>query len=145
MALLPTSIIPVPLLFKSRRSVPLPPTELTVTSIVVPLPAETDAIVPVGVPVVVREKSLVSTPLTLSLNVTRNTTLAALVVCAAGVCRLIDETVGAVVSTSTPVVVGGVKVNIALLPAASLIVPAFSAIGEADAMPSASASPATTV
>ena len=42
-------------------------------------------------------------------------------------------TVGAVVSTSAPLVFGGVKTSPALLPTASLIVPPFKSIGEADA------------
>ena len=64
-------LLDLPLLTKSRRNVPSPDTGLTVTSITVPLPAETEAMVPAADPLVVRAKSLVSTPLTLSLNVTR--------------------------------------------------------------------------
>ena len=49
---------------------------------------------------------------------------------------------GAVLSTSTPVVVGGVKVSVALFPATSCIVPPFRTMGEADAIPFVSVSPA---
>jgi hypothetical protein len=52
--------------------------------------------------------------------------------------------VGAVVSTKTVVVVGGVKVSVAsVLP--FLMVPPLSTSGEAEAMPSVSVSPACTV
>src|SRR5206468_11323953 len=47
---------------------------------------------------------------------------------------------GAVVSTSTALVSGAVKVRLALLPAASLIVPPFKPIADATAMPLASLS-----
>src|SRR5438093_846656 len=47
---------------------------------------------------------------------------------------------GAVVSTSTALVSGAVKVRLALLPAASLIVPPFKLIADATAMPLASLS-----
>ena len=49
---------------------------------------------------------------------------------------------GTVVSTSTDVVLGAVKVSPALLPAASFIVAPFRTRGDAEAMPFASASPA---
>src|SRR6058998_953367 len=52
--------------------------------------------------------------------------------------------VGGVVSTSTALVSGAVKVSAALLPAASLIVPPFNPIGEIAAMPSVSLSPGWT-
>ena len=51
------------------------------------------------------------------------------------------EIAGAIPSTSTPVVSGGVKVSTAALPAASLIVPAFKLSDDANAMPSLSLSP----
>src|SRR5207247_7797679 len=53
--------------------------------------------------------------------------------------------VGGVVSTSTALVLGAVKVSAASLPAASFIVPPFKAIGEIAAMPSASLSPDWTI
>ena len=86
--------MPVPLLFKSSRNVPSPVTELTVTSIVVPLLAETDEMLPSAVPVFVRAKSDVSTPVTLSLNVTRYVTLVALVTESLGAWRLMELTEG---------------------------------------------------
>jgi hypothetical protein len=96
MALLRPSMIPVPLAFRSSRRVPSPLTLFTVTSIVVPDDAETDAIVPAAVPVAVNEKSPMSTFDTLSLNVTLYTNEVALVLAVAGVCRLIELTEGAV-------------------------------------------------
>ena len=57
----------------------------------------------------------------------------------------VEGTGGAVVSTRTPVVLGGVKVGVALLPTASLIVPPFKIIGDDEAMPSVSVSPACAV
>ena len=54
-------------------------------------------------------------------------------------------TVGAVVSTSTPAVEGGVKVCGASLLAESLMVPPFRFIGDVAAIPSVSVSPAWTV
>src|SRR5206468_10408234 len=53
--------------------------------------------------------------------------------------------VGAVVSTSTALVSGAVKLSAALLPTASLIVPPFKLIADVTAMPSASLSPLTVV
>src|SRR5436190_10789028 len=53
--------------------------------------------------------------------------------------------VGGVVSTSTALVSGAVKVSGASLPAASLIVPPFNPIGEIAAMPSVSLSPGWTI
>ena len=52
---------------------------------------------------------------------------------------------GAVVSTNTLVVVGAVNVSPASLPAASWIVPLLRLIGDAEAIPSLSVSPACTV
>src|SRR5207247_9504142 len=53
--------------------------------------------------------------------------------------------VGAVVSTSTALVSGAVKLSAALSPAASLIVPPFKLIAAVTEMPSASLSPLTVV
>src|SRR5437762_13808921 len=53
--------------------------------------------------------------------------------------------VGAVVSIRTALVSGAVKLRLALLPNASLIVPPFKLIADATAMPSASVSPGTVV
>src|SRR5436190_1687879 len=53
--------------------------------------------------------------------------------------------VGAVVSIRTALVSGAVKLRLALLPNASLIVPPFKLIADATAMPSASVSPLTVV
>src|SRR5437867_3621531 len=50
----------------------------------------------------------------------------------------VEGAAGAVVSTSTAVVFGTVNVSVASLPAVSLMVPPFKAIGEADVMPSPS-------
>src|SRR5437667_10088227 len=95
-------------------------------------------------PVVVSAKSLESTPVTLLLKVTVKLTLAAFVGLA--LARVIDDTVGATPSTSTPVVVGGVKVSAALNPSASLIVlPPLKTIGDAETIPFVSLSPACTV
>jgi hypothetical protein len=99
MALPTASTIPVPLAFRSSLKVPLPLTVFTVTSIVVPEDADTDAIVPAAVLVAVNEKSATSTFDTLSLNVTRYTTEVALVLAVEGVCRLIELTEGAVRSS----------------------------------------------
>ncbi len=101
MALPALSLMPVA---KSRRSslrVPVPVMPLTVTSKTVPLAAETEAIVPATVPVVVRMKSLASTPFTASPKVTRKTTLATLVVAVVGFWRLMETTDGAVSSIVT--------------------------------------------
>src|SRR5438552_1535503 len=53
--------------------------------------------------------------------------------------------VGTVLSTSTLLVSGAVKLRLALRADASLIVPPFKPIGDATAMPSESFSPAATV
>src|SRR5437868_2613467 len=53
--------------------------------------------------------------------------------------------VGAVVSTNTPAVLGGVKVSEALFVASSWMVPPFNAIGEEETIPLESLSPARTV
>src|SRR6059036_489253 len=53
--------------------------------------------------------------------------------------------VGAVLSTRTALVSGAAKLRLALLPAASLIVPPFKPIDDVTAMPSASVSPLTVV
>src|SRR5437773_8978416 len=53
--------------------------------------------------------------------------------------------VGAVVSTRTALVSGAVKLRMALLLTASLIVPPFKLIDDATAMPSGSVSPLTVV
>src|SRR6266516_2328229 len=53
--------------------------------------------------------------------------------------------VGAAASIRTALVFGAVKLRLASLPTASLIVPPFKLIGDATAMPSASLSPLTTV
>ena len=63
------------LLSRSKRKVPSPVIEFTVTSMVAPLLAETESIVPVAVSVEVKTKSLVSTLYTFSLKVTRKVTL----------------------------------------------------------------------
>ena len=52
---------------------------------------------------------------------------------------------GAVASTLTALAFGAVKLRLALLPAASVIVPPFNVIAGATAMPSASLSPLTVV
>ena len=66
-----TSVIPVPLLFRSSRKVPSPEIPFTVTSMVVPEPAEIEAMVPPTVPVVVSWNAPAVTPVTISLKVTR--------------------------------------------------------------------------
>src|SRR5204862_2187394 len=53
--------------------------------------------------------------------------------------------VGAAVSIRTALVSGAVKLRLALLPTASLIVPPFNTIGEVAVIPSVSVSPAWTV
>ena len=111
----------------------------------VPLTGVIDEIEPAAVKVAVSVKSPASTPLTFSLKITRNIKVVALTVWALGFCRLIELTDGAVVSTSTALVLGGVKLRPAAFPAVSLIVPPFKPIGEADAIPSVSVSPASTV
>jgi hypothetical protein len=77
--------MPVPLALRSSLSVPSPLTLFTVTSMVVPDDAETEAIVPAAVLVGVNEKSPMSTFDTLSLNVTLYTNEVALVLAVDGV------------------------------------------------------------
>ena len=74
-------------------------TPVTVTSIVVPVAADTLLTVPSAVAVLVSTKSVVSTFCTLSLNAASNTSVSALVTASAGVLRLNDVTVGFSVST----------------------------------------------
>src|SRR5262245_12326591 len=79
-----------------RPSVPLPVPVFAVTVYWFPLPLTVVIVAPATVPVVARVKSPASTAVTLSLNSTVHDTLAAFV----GVVptRLIDSTVGAIVS-----------------------------------------------
>src|SRR5687768_9733319 len=93
--------MPVPLAFTSRRTDPSPLNGPTVTSIVAPLEDDTADTAPLNPPVSTAVKSAASTPLTLSLSVTRNVTLAALVDAPVGFSRFTDRTVGATVSTVT--------------------------------------------
>ena len=111
---------------------------------VVPVETETPLMVPLAVSVFVSVKSLVFTFFTLSLKVTRNVTLLSLVVSLLGLWRLMELTVGAVLSTNTPLKVASVKVGLALLPAPSLSVPPLSTSGELTVTPSVSFSPACT-
>ena len=85
-----------------RPSVPLPVPVFAVTVYWLPLPLTVVIVAPVTAPVVARAKSEASTPVTLSLNSTVHDTLAAFV----GVVptRLIDCTVGAIVSAPAAVV-----------------------------------------
>ena len=85
--------MPVPLLLRSRRRLPVPLMAVTGTVHVMPLSAlDGVPIVPVAVPVVVSAKSVPSTPLTASLKVTAKLMLVAL---ADGVpCGAIDATEG---------------------------------------------------
>ena len=76
----------------------MPLIELTVTSNVLSLIAVSEEIIPVAEPVEVNRKSHKSTPVTLSLNVTRYRTLVQLVDDSIGYCRLIELTVGATLS-----------------------------------------------
>src|SRR4029077_12047453 len=88
-----------------------------------PLPLTVVIVAPVTAPVGTRAKSEASTPVTLSLNTTVHDTLAAFV----GVvpARLIDCTVGAVVSTVPKATLLSVLVDAMLaLPAASVAAPA---------------------
>ena len=67
----------------------------------VPLSVETEAMVPVAVPVLVSSKSAVSTPVTLSSKVTFQITVTEAVVSDTGFSRSIEVTVGAVASETT--------------------------------------------
>ena len=71
--------MPVPLAFRSSRSVPIPARPVAVTYHVAPEPL-TAEIVPVAEPVGVSVKSVASTSVTLSLKSTRHCTLVVLVV-----------------------------------------------------------------
>src|SRR5262249_26348905 len=96
---------------------------LAVTVYWLPLPLTPVIVAPVTAPVVTRAKSEASTPVTLSLNSTVHDMLAAFV----GVvpARLIDCTVGAVVSTVLKATLLSVLVDARLaLPAASVAAPA---------------------
>src|SRR6266568_6522930 len=104
MALPAVSAMPVPLLFRSKRIVPSPEPVFTATVYEAPVPVTVPTEVPVTPPLVVRVKSLESTPLTLPSKVPVNRTVAPLVGLAPAV--LIDTTVGAIVSF-----VNGVDVN----------------------------------
>ena len=95
------SVMPVPAAFTSSRTVPSPESGPTVTSTALPVGAETPEIAPVSPPPSVAVKSDASTPLTGSLNVTRNTMASALPDAAVGFRRLMDTTAGADVSTMT--------------------------------------------
>ena len=125
-----------------RPIVPSPEPLLTATVYVAPLPVALVIDAPVT-PVELRMKLDESTPVTLSLKVTVKLTLPALV--GLVLTRLMEETEGAVVSTNTAIVLGGVKVRPASRANPSLIVPPFRTIGEAEAIPSVSVSPACTV
>ena len=123
---------------------PAPEIELTVTSTLLPLPAETDAIVPLALPVEVRLKSLVSILTTDSLNVALKVTLVAL---PAGepVVAILD-TVGITLSTKTPVKLPTeFSVVVRSLPPESFMVPELREIAAPNAMPSASVSPLSTL
>ena len=78
-----------------RPTLPSPEPVFTVTVYVVPLPLTVLTDAP-DTPVVASEKSLASTPVTTSLNVTANWTLARFV--GVEVARLIEDTEGAVAS-----------------------------------------------
>src|SRR5262249_27370222 len=95
------SATPVPLEFTSSRTPPSPVRGPTVTS-KTPLPAwATPEIAPARPPEKTGVKSEASTPLTCSLNVTRNVIVSALLVAAVGFWRFTDATAGARVSTLT--------------------------------------------
>src|SRR4051794_12667226 len=97
-ALPAVSWMPVPLAFRSSSIVPSPEPVSTVAVYVAPLPVTPVTDAPLT-PETAGLKSLESTPVTLSLNVTVNWTLAALVGLAPT--RLIDSTVGATASHAT--------------------------------------------
>src|SRR5688572_27037892 len=92
--------MPVAVAARLRRNVPSPETPDTTTSKFVPALADTEEIVPVA-PAAVSVKSAVSTPLTLSENVTRQVTLEATVAALSGLSRVMELTTGAVVSIVT--------------------------------------------
>ncbi|MPM66607.1 hypothetical protein SDC9_113517 [bioreactor metagenome] len=110
-----------------------------------PLTGETKSTVPSASPVFVSAKSEISTPVTLSLKVTRKITLAAFVSELEGVCLTMLLTAGEVVSTRTFVVLPiEFSVRLALFPEESRIVPPL-AERATTVTPLLSLSPACTV
>src|SRR5687768_4235588 len=93
--------MPVPAPLTSRRTVPSPVSGSKVTSMALPLGAETRETAPARPAVKTGVKSLASTPLTLSANVTRKVMLAALLDGVVGFSRVTETTVGAAVSMVT--------------------------------------------